>query len=86
MTPTRKAKGRDDLVHLLRQVHHTDIRNVTERVAMTEVPNAHQNALVEVRQEKRTDYFVQATRKDVANGDIHVMIGIMIGMFPCIQH
>ena len=34
---TRKAKGRDDLVHLLRQVHHTEIRNMTEKVVKTEV-------------------------------------------------
>ena len=35
MTRTRKAKARDDLVHLLRQVRCTEIRNVTEEVALT---------------------------------------------------
>ena len=29
---TRKAKGWDDLVHLLRQVHHSEIRKVIEKV------------------------------------------------------
>ena len=37
MTRTRKAKGRDDLVHLLRQVRRAETRHVTEKVAMTEV-------------------------------------------------
>ena len=40
MTQTRKAKRRDDLVHLLRQVHRTEIRKVTEEVAMTLVLEA----------------------------------------------
>ena len=30
MIRTRKAKGKDDLVHLLGQVHHTEIRMVME--------------------------------------------------------
>ena len=46
MTRTRMAKGRDDLVHLLRQVHRTEIRKVTEKVVMTEAQKAHQNFLV----------------------------------------
>ena len=37
MTRRRKAKGRDDIVHLLRQVHCTETRKVKEKVAMTEV-------------------------------------------------
>ena len=47
--PNKKAKGRDDLVHLLRQVHHSVIPKVTEKVAMTEVLKAHVNLLVKVR-------------------------------------
>ena len=50
MNQTRKEKGRDDLVHLLRQVHRTEIRKVMERAVMTEVQKAHQNLLVKVRQ------------------------------------
>ena len=41
MTRTRKAKGRDDPLHFLRQVHSTEIRKVTEKVTMTEVLKAH---------------------------------------------
>ena len=48
---------------------------------MTEVLKAHQNLLVKVRQGKRTDYFVQTLRKEVAKGEIHVIIG----MFPIVQ-
>ena len=43
MTRTRKAKGRDNFVHLLRQVHRIKTRKVTEKVAMTEVQKAHQH-------------------------------------------
>ena len=78
MTQTRKAQGRYDLVHLLRRVQRTEIRKVTEKVAMAEVLKSHQNSQVKVREEKRTDYFVQISRKEVANGKIHVIIG----MFP----
>ena len=47
------SKGkRDDLVHLLRQVHRTKIRMVMENVVMTEAQTAYQNLLVKVRQEK----------------------------------
>ena len=56
MTRTRKAKGRDDLVRLLRMAHRTEIREVTEKVVMTEAQKAHQNLLVKVRQGKRTYY------------------------------
>ena len=52
MNQTRKAMERDDLVHLLRQVHRTETRKVTEKVAMTEMLGAHQNFLVKVRQQK----------------------------------
>ena len=82
MTRTRKAKGRDDLVHLLRQVHRTDIRKVTEKVAMTEVLKTQQNWLVKVCQWKRTDYLVQNWRQEVANWVIHVVVG----MFPKVQN
>ena len=58
MTRTRKTKRRDDLVHLLRQVHHTEIRKVMELVVMTEMQKPHQNLLVKVRQERQTYYFV----------------------------
>ena len=37
MTRRREVKGRDDFVHFLRQVHRTEFRKVTEKVAMTEV-------------------------------------------------
>ena len=52
MNQTRTSKERDDLVHLLRQVDRIEIRNVMEKVVMTEVSKAHQNILVKVRQEK----------------------------------
>ena len=61
-TRTRKAKGRDDFVHLLRQVHRTEIRKVTEKVAMTaEVLKAHQHLLAHVREdsEQTTLYKLQ---------------------------
>ena len=32
MNRTRKARRRDDFVHFLRQVHHTKVRKVTEKV------------------------------------------------------
>ena len=55
MNATRKAKGRDDLVHLLRQVHRTEIQKVTEKVVMREAQKAHQNLLVtkSVRESKQ---------------------------------
>ena len=34
---TRTRKGRDDFVHLLRQVHRTENRKVMEQVVMTEM-------------------------------------------------
>ena len=64
-TRTRKAKGRDDFVHLLRQVHRTEIRKVTEKVAMTaEVLKAHQHLLAHVREESEqtTLYKLQERR------------------------
>ena len=76
MTQTRKAKGRADLVHLLRQVHRTEIRKVTE------AQKAHRNLLVKVSQGKKTDYLVQTSRKEVAKREIHVIIG----MFPNVQN
>ena len=76
MTRTRKAKGRDDFDHFLRQVHRTETRKVTEDVAVTEVLKAHSNLLVKVRQVKRTDYLVQTSRKKVAKGEIRVVVGV----------
>ena len=58
MTRTSEAKGTDDLVNFLRQAHRTEIRSVTEKVAMTEALKAHENLLVKVRQVKRTDHIV----------------------------
>ena len=43
-------KGTENGVHLLRKVHCTEIRKVTEKVVMTEVLKAHQNLLVKARQ------------------------------------
>ena len=43
MKQTRKAKGRDDFVHVLRHTHRTEIRKVTEKVVLTEVQMTHQN-------------------------------------------
>ena len=37
MILTRKAKGRDDLVHFVRQVQRTKIRKVIRKVVMTEM-------------------------------------------------
>ena len=75
MTHTRKAKGRDDFVHFLRQVHRTETRKVTEKVAMTEAQTALKNLLVKVRQGKRTDYHVSTSRKKVARREVRVIIG-----------
>ena len=63
MNQTRKAKERDDLVHLLRQVRRTENRRVMEMVVMTEVYKTHQNLLVQVRQEKQTDYLESTSKK-----------------------
>ena len=49
---------------------------------MTEVLEAHQDLLVKVRQGKRTDHFVQTSRKEVAQSEIHVIVG----MFPNVQN
>ena len=46
MTRTRKAKGRDDFVHLLQRVHRTETRKVAEKVAMTEALKEHQHLVV----------------------------------------
>ena len=69
MNRTRKAKGWDDLVHFLRQVHRSETRKATEKVAMTEVQKAHRNSLIQVRQKKQTGNLVQTSRKEVAKGD-----------------
>ena len=76
-TKTRKAKGRDDFVHVLRQVHRTQIRKVMEEVVMTEVQKAHQNLLVKVRQGKRTGYFVCTSRGEVVRREIRAIFGML---------
>ena len=43
---------------------------------MTEAQKAHQNLLVNVRHGKQTDYLVQSSRKEVAKGEMHVIIGM----------
>ena len=40
MNRTRRSKGRDDIVHFLRKVHHTESRMVMEMVVMTETQKA----------------------------------------------
>ena len=55
MTRTMRTNGRDDFVHLLRQVHRTESRRVTGKVTMLEVLKAHQKFWGKVRQGKRTD-------------------------------
>ena len=62
MTRTRKARGKEDLVHLLRHVHRTETRKVTEKVAMTQVLKTDRKLLVKVSQEKRTDCLVQTSK------------------------
>ena len=52
-----------DLVHLLQRVHRTETRKATEKVAMTDVRKEHQHFLLKVRQEKRTEYLAQTSRK-----------------------
>ena len=47
------------------------------KVAMTEVQKAHQNSLAQARQKTQTDYFVQLSRKEVAKGESHVIIGML---------
>ena len=49
---------------VLRQAHRTEIRKVTEKLALTEVPQAHQNLLVKACQEMRTVYLVSTSRKE----------------------
>ena len=46
---TRTRKGRDDFVHLLRQVHRTENRKVMEKVVMTEMQKGTPKSLVKVR-------------------------------------
>ena len=46
---------------------------MTEKVAMTEMVKAHQNLLVKVHLEKRADFLVPTSRKDVAKVEIHVI-------------
>ena len=82
VTRTRKAKGRDDLVHLLRQVHRTEIRKVSEKVVMTGSAKGTPKFTGKSPSGKKwTGYLAQTSREEVAKGDIHVSIG----MFPKVQ-
>ena len=49
---------------------------------MTKAQKAHQHLLVKVRQGHRTDYLGRTSRKEVAKGEIHVIIG----MFPNVKN
>ena len=82
MTRTSKAKGMDDLVHLLRQLHRTEIRNAMDKVVMTEAQKAHNHFMEKVCQWERTDYFVESSREETARRETHVIIG----MFPNVQN
>ena len=65
MTRTRKAMGSDDLVHVLRQAHRTEVRKVTEKVVMTDALVTHHNLLVKVRpgEAKETTLYKLQERK-----------------------
>ena len=72
---TRKPKGRNNFVHLLRQVHHTENRKVAEQVVMTEVLKAHQNLLVKVSLESKqttTNFKKGSCQKGYSCKDWHV--------------
>ena len=83
MTPTRRANGRDGLVHLLRQVHHTEIRKVMENVVMTEMQKGLKNLqfVMESKQttlckhqEKKSPEGVNSTPTNTARTELHSMI------------
>ena len=63
-----------DFVHFLRQVHHTEIRKLMDKVVVMEVRKAHQQLLVKVHQGRWTDYFVQTSRKEVVRREVRVII------------
>ena len=63
--------------------HSTEVRRVMEKDSQeVSAKKAHQSFRVKVRQGKRTDNFVQTSRKEVAKGATHVIIG----MFPNVQN
>ena len=68
MNQTRKAKNRDDFVHLLRQVHLTEVRKAVEKEGTTEAQQAHQNSLVKVRQEKQTGFPLKFQERKLPKG------------------
>ena len=65
MNQTRKAKERDDLVHLHRHVRRTEVRKVMEKVVMTEVQKGKPKLTGKVCQEDQTDHPVYTSRKQV---------------------
>ena len=74
MSRIGKGKGRDDFVHFLRQVHRTETREVTEKVAMTEVQKGTPELSDTCPSEKAKGFLVQPSRKEVAKGESHVII------------
>ena len=63
MTRTRRRREGTTSFHLLRQVHRTETRQVTEKVAMTEVPKAYQNLQVKfVRESEQATVYKHQER------------------------
>ena len=75
---TRKAKGRGDLVHLLRLVHRTETQKVTEKVAMTEVWKTHLQLTGKSPSGKANRLPCTSFKKGSCHREIHVIVG----MFP----
>ena len=82
MNQIRKAKGRDDLVHLLRQVHRTDIRQVVEKVAVTEVLKANQTHWEKSVRESEQSTLKKLLKKENCQREIQKIIG----MFPNVEN
>ena len=72
--PNKKGKGRDDLIHLLRQVRRTETRK--------DGKGSDDGSAIRVVKVKQTDYPVQTSKQEVAKGEIFVIIG----MFPNVQN
>ena len=72
MTRTREAKGRDVFSRLLRQVHRTENRTVTEEVAMAEVQKAQK--ILEKSPSGKANRLpcTNLQERKIAKGDIHV--------------
>ena len=75
--PNKKGKGRDDLVHLLRQVRCTETRKDGKGS-----DDGSAIRVVKVSQGEQTDYLVRTSKQEVAKGEIHVISGI----FPNLQN